>query len=165
MEPLLVYPDPPPPVLSQGLDLAGYPWTAVGGEADIERLEPADGWPGAVVLAVTNPEGAFAMCRALRKGDIPLEPVLLIASAEQLPHLDMREDLFDDFCVLPFQAPELDARLRQRRPDGGIARGRIGVVGAAEDRGPHSVCRRDLERADAVPVADDERGAGRPGTL
>ena len=112
MEPLLVYPDPPPPVLSQGLDLAGYPWTAVGAEADVERLEPADGWPGAVILAVTNPEGAFAMCRALRKGDIPLEPVLLIASAEQLPQLDMREDLFDDFCVLPFHAPELDARLR-----------------------------------------------------
>ena len=47
MEPLLVYPDPPPPVLAQGLDLGGYPWTAVGGDADIKRLEPEDGWPGA----------------------------------------------------------------------------------------------------------------------
>lgn len=112
MEPLLVYPDPPPPVLSQGLDLGGYPWTAVGSEADIDRLEPADGWPGAVIVAVSDPEGAFAMCRALRKGDIPLDPVLVIISAEQLGELDMREDLFDDFCVLPFHAPELDARLR-----------------------------------------------------
>jgi DNA-binding response OmpR family regulator len=113
VEPLLVYPDPPPPVLSQALDLAGYPWTAVAGQADIERLEPVDGWPGAVVVAVTDPDGAFAVCRALRAGDIPLEPVLVVVSAEQLPTLDLREGLFDDFCVLPFQAPELDARLRQ----------------------------------------------------
>ena len=63
MEPLLVFPDPPPPVLSQGLDLGGYPWCAVGSEADVDRLEPADGWPGAVIVAVTDPEGAFAMCR------------------------------------------------------------------------------------------------------
>ena len=42
VEPLLVYPDPPPPVLSQGLDLAGYPWTGVGSESDVERLEPAE---------------------------------------------------------------------------------------------------------------------------
>ncbi len=112
MEPLLVYPDPPPPVLSQGLDLGGYPWTGVGSEADVERLEPVDGWPGAVIVAVTDPEGAFALCRSIRKGDIPLEPVLLIVSAEQLPDLDLREDLFDDFCVLPFQAGELDVRLK-----------------------------------------------------
>lgn len=112
MEPLLVYPDPPPPVLSQGLDLGGYPWTGVGSEADVDRLEPVDGWPGAVIVAVTDPEGAFALCRSIRKGDIPLEPVLLIVSAEQLPDLDLREDLFDDFCVLPFQAGELDVRLK-----------------------------------------------------
>ena len=55
MEPLLVFPDPPPPVLSQGLDLGGYPWTGVGSEADIDRLEPVDGWPGAVVVAVADP--------------------------------------------------------------------------------------------------------------
>ena len=112
MEPLLVFPDPPPPVLSQGLDLCGYPWTAVGNESDVERLEPVDGWPGAVVVAVTDPEGAFALCRSIRKGDIPLEPVLVVVAAEQLNALDLREDLFDDFCVLPFQAGELDARLK-----------------------------------------------------
>ena len=112
MEPLLVHPDPPPPVLSQALDLGGYPWTGVASEADIERLEPVDGWPGAVIVAVGDPETAFAMCRAVRKGDIPLEPVLVVVSAEQLPSLDVREDLFDDFCVLPFQVQELDARLR-----------------------------------------------------
>ncbi len=40
MEPLLVHPDPPPPVLTQALDLAGYPWVAVDTESGIERLEP-----------------------------------------------------------------------------------------------------------------------------
>lgn len=112
MEPLLVFPDPPPPVLTQGLDLGGYPWTGVSSEADIERLEPVDGWPGAVMVAVTEPEAAFALCRALRKGDVPLEPVLVIVAAEQLPDLDFREELFDDFCVLPVDATELDARLK-----------------------------------------------------
>lgn len=112
MEPLLVFPDPPPPVLSQGLDLGGYPWTGVGAESDIERLEPPDGWPGAVVVAVTEPETAFAMCRTLRKGEVPLSPLLVVVAAEQLPLLDFREDLFDDFCVLPVEAGELDARLK-----------------------------------------------------
>ena len=82
MEPLLVFPDPPPPVLSQGLDLGGYPWTGVGSEADVERLEPEEGWPGAVVVGVTDPDGAFALCRAIRKGDIPLEPLLLVVSED-----------------------------------------------------------------------------------
>ena len=112
MEPLLVFPDPPPPVLTHGLDLAGYPWVGVSGEGDADRLEPVDGWPGAVVVAVTDPEGAFALCRSVRKGDVPLEPVLVVVAADQLRDLDLREDLFDDFCILPFQAGELDARLK-----------------------------------------------------
>lgn len=112
MEPILVYPDPPPPVLSQALDLAGYPWRAIDSEGDIDRQEPDDGWPGAVIAAVSDPEGAFDICRALRKNDIPLEPVMVILSAEQLPGLDLRDELFDDFCVLPLLNEELDARLR-----------------------------------------------------
>ncbi|MEA3020969.1 MAG: hypothetical protein QOI47_2493, partial [Actinomycetota bacterium] len=28
MEPLLVFPDPVPPEVAQGLDLGGYPWKA-----------------------------------------------------------------------------------------------------------------------------------------
>ena len=31
-EPLLVFPDPPPALLAQTLDLAGYPWKAVANE-------------------------------------------------------------------------------------------------------------------------------------
>src|SRR5690349_6566589 len=112
MEPLLLYPDPPPPELAQALDLGGYPWKAVAGEADIERLEPEDGWAGAVICADTNAEGAFAVCRAVRKRDLPLEPLLMLVSGAQLGDLELRDDLFDDFCLSPFHPRELEARLK-----------------------------------------------------
>ncbi|HEX4864812.1 MAG TPA: hypothetical protein VFV02_12105, partial [Acidimicrobiales bacterium] len=111
MEPLLLFPDPAPPQLAQALDLGGYPWKSVTSAQVAERAEPDDGWAGAIVCADSDPEGAFAMCRALRKRDIPLEPVLLIVSVSQLPELNLREDLFDDFCVTPWDGPEIDARL------------------------------------------------------
>ena len=82
MEPLLVFPDPPPPALAQALDLGGYPWKAVGtAPTRPTRVEPEDGWAGAVVCADDDPEGAFALCRALRKRDLPLEPLLLVVGA------------------------------------------------------------------------------------
>ncbi|HSL58723.1 MAG TPA: response regulator transcription factor [Acidimicrobiales bacterium] len=112
MEPLLLYPDPPPPELAQALDLAGYPWRAVGDEASIDRLEPADGWAGAIVVADTTPETAFAVCRAVRKRDLPLEPLLLLISGAQLNELELRDDLFDDFQLTPFHPRELEARLK-----------------------------------------------------
>ena len=40
MEPLLIYPDPVPPELAQSLDLVGYPWKAVAGEAALPGAEP-----------------------------------------------------------------------------------------------------------------------------
>jgi DNA-binding response OmpR family regulator len=112
MEPLLLYPDPAPPVLAQALDLAGYPWKAAGGPEAAARLEPEDGWAGAIVCADTDPEGAFALCRTLRKRDLPLEPLLLLVAATQLGDLELREDLFDDFCLAPFHPRELEARLK-----------------------------------------------------
>ena len=111
-EPLLVFPDPPPPLLAQTLDLAGHPWKAVGNVCIATQAEPADGWAGAVVCADEDPEGAFGICRALRKRDSTLEPVLLLVSGAQLGELEMREDLFDDFCLAPFHQKELEARLR-----------------------------------------------------
>jgi DNA-binding response OmpR family regulator len=111
VEPLLIFPDPAPPLLAQALDLGGYTWKSVASPQVAERSEPDDGWSGAIVCADADPEGAFAMCRSLRKRDIPLAPLLLVASVSQLQELNLREDLFDDFCVSPWRGQELDARL------------------------------------------------------
>jgi two-component system alkaline phosphatase synthesis response regulator PhoP len=112
MEPLLVFPDPAPAPLTRGLDDAGYPWKAVKRQADVEDLQPEDGWSGAVVCADADAEGAFALCRAARKRDMPLEPLLLVTREGQLDDLELREDLFDDFVVSPFRPRELEARLK-----------------------------------------------------
>jgi DNA-binding response OmpR family regulator len=112
LEPLLLFPDPPPPEVVQALDLGGYPWKAVSSIESAVRLEPDDGWAGALVCADVDPDGAFALCRSLRKRDIPLEPLLLLVNGAQLVDLELRDDLFDDFCLAPVRQTELDARLK-----------------------------------------------------
>jgi DNA-binding response OmpR family regulator len=112
MESLLVYPDPPPPALTQALELGGYPWKSASGTQAATELEPEDGWSGAVVCADADPEGAFGLCRAVRKRDLALEPLLLVVTEDQLSDLELREDLFDDFCLGPWRPPELEARLK-----------------------------------------------------
>jgi two-component system, OmpR family, alkaline phosphatase synthesis response regulator PhoP len=112
MEPLLLFPDPAPPELAQALDLGGYPWKAVADESAVNRSEPEDGWAGAIICADADPDGAFGLCRSLRKRDLPLEPVLLLVSGTQLGDLELRDDLFDDFCLTPFHPRELEARLK-----------------------------------------------------
>ncbi len=125
MEPLLLFPDPAPPPLAQALDMGGYPWKAASSAQMAERIEPDDGWSGAIVCADADPDAAFALCRALRKRDVPLAPLLLVIDLEQLDELELREDLFDDFCVMAWKGRELEARLahmfwrtgRGTRPD------------------------------------------------
>jgi DNA-binding response OmpR family regulator len=112
MEPLLVYPNPAPSALAEGLDVGGYPWVAVSRADDVVDLQPDDGWSGAIVCADADGAGAFDLCRALRKRDIPLAPVLTVVTGDQLDDLELREDLFDDFVVTPFRPRELEARLK-----------------------------------------------------
>ena len=114
MEPLLIYPDPPVPELAQALDLAGYAWKAVADDLAAGADEPDAGWGGAIVAADTDPDGAFAVCRAIRKAEAPVEPLLLLITGAQLEQLELREDLFDDFCLSPFHPRELEARLRHQ---------------------------------------------------
>ena len=112
MDPLLVFPDPPPPELTQSLDLGGWSWKSCADADAAMAEEPDEGWAGAVVVADTNPEAAFALCRRLRKVEMPLEPLLLVAGANQVTDLEHRDDLFDDFCLAPVRPAELTARLR-----------------------------------------------------
>ena len=111
-QPLLIFPDPPPPLLVQTLDFANIPYIAVANTSVAMSVEPADGWAGAVIVAEEDPENAFGICRALRKGDSPVEGVLLLINAGQLSELEQRENLFDDFCLSPFHPKELEARIR-----------------------------------------------------
>src|SRR4051794_12608426 len=131
MEPLLIFPDPAPPELAQALDLGGYPWKAAASLEVAGRVEPDDGWAGAIVCADADPEAAFALCRALRKRDLPLEPLLLLVTGAQLGELELRDDLFDDFCLAPFQPRELGAR--RKHPFWRAGRGRR--AGLIEDGG------------------------------
>ena len=112
MEALLLFPDPAEPAIAQALDLASFPWKAVTGVEHAAAVEPEDGWSGAVVCADRDPDTAFALCRDLRSRDLPLEPILLVVTPEQLAHLELREDLFDDFALAPANAREVEARLK-----------------------------------------------------
>jgi DNA-binding response OmpR family regulator len=109
---IAVFANPMAPELARTLDLAGYAWKAAGNVSIATQHEPPDGWSGAVVCADEDPEGAFGICRALRKRDAPLEPILLLVSGAQLDELELRDDVFDDFCLSPFHPRELEARLR-----------------------------------------------------
>ena len=110
MQPLLVFPNPAPPDLAQALDLSGWAWSAVA--TPTHALTPPNGgWGGAIVCADDDPDGAFAVCRAIRKGEAPVAPLLLLISGTQLNELEHRDDLFDDFLLTPFHPRELEARL------------------------------------------------------
>ena len=89
MEQVAVHPDPPPPELARTLDFAGYRWTAVGSAEDAARQEPVGGWAGAIVAADVDPDAAWALCRALRKRDTPVSPLLVLVSAGSATSGDM----------------------------------------------------------------------------
>ena len=107
-----MFPDPAPPEVAQAADLGGYPWKPVSTVEDANTAEPDDGWAGAIVCADSQPSAAFALCRALRKRDQPLQPLIVVVDHRQLADLDLREDLFDDLVVLPLRPGELTARLK-----------------------------------------------------
>ena len=70
-----------------------------------------DGWLGGVVCAIDDLPSAVAMCRHVRRREVPLTPLLLVVSVDQITDLQLRDDLFDDFCVLPAGVGEVTARL------------------------------------------------------
>ena len=50
--------------------------------------------------------------RFLRKRDPGNPPVLALVSGAQLAELELRDELFDDFCLSPFHPAELEAHVR-----------------------------------------------------
>jgi DNA-binding response OmpR family regulator len=65
-----------------------------------------------VVSLDEDQEAGWAFLRAVRKRDNAIGSVLLLLSGAQLGDLELRDDLFDDFCLTPFHPRELEARLR-----------------------------------------------------
>ena len=92
MEPWLVFPDPPPAELVQTLELAGHAWKAVADEVAVNRMDDVT-WRGALVVLGDAPEAGLAVCRALRKRDVPVEPVLLLVRGSGLADLELRDDV------------------------------------------------------------------------
>ena len=109
---LVVFPAAPSPDLARTLDLGGFRWKAAGSPEEAAKTEPQAGWSGAVISAEEDPEAAWAFARSLRKRDNPVNSVMLLVTGAQLGDLELRDDLFDDFCLSPFHPRELEARLR-----------------------------------------------------
>ena len=109
---IVVFPGTPSPDLARTLDLGGYRWKAVSTADDAAKIEPQSGWMGAIIACDDDPESAWAFARAVRKRDNPVNSVLLLLTGAQLGDLELRDDLFDDFCLTPFHPRELEARLR-----------------------------------------------------
>ena len=101
-----------PPELARTLDLAGYAWKGVATVEEAAESEPADGWSAAVVEIGDDSEAAWAFCRSLRQHDDGSTRILLLVAGGRLGELDLRDDLYDDFCLSPFHPSELEARLR-----------------------------------------------------
>ncbi len=114
MDPLLCFPEEMPAELDLALRQSGYGHHRVAGlaQADADEGRATEGgWSGAVVSAVGDLSGALALCRHVRRREVALAPLLLVVAAGQVRDLELRDDLFDDFCVLPALPDELCARL------------------------------------------------------
>ena len=112
MEPLLLFPDPAPPELVQALELAGYPWRGVSSPESAVRDEPDDGWSGAIIVADGEAGGGVRSVPRAAQARSTARTSLVLVAAPHLDGLELREDLFDDFCMWPFQPRELEARLK-----------------------------------------------------
>lgn len=112
MTALAVYPSTPSPELAQLLDLGGHVWKPITDESDVDSHEPDDGWLGAIVQVGDDTETAWSVIRSLRRRDNPVAPLLIVLRGIHLGELELRDDLYEDFCLDPFHPRELEARLR-----------------------------------------------------
>ena len=100
------------PELARALDLAGYTWKGVSSAEEASDAEPADGWQAAIIDVSGDADTAWAFARTLRKAEGSSMRVLLLVGGGQLRDLELRDDLFDDFCLTPFHPTEFEARMR-----------------------------------------------------
>jgi DNA-binding response OmpR family regulator len=109
---LVVYGEPVAPELARTLDLAGYAWKAAATAEDAADHEPPDGWAGAIVDCSGGADSGWSFARTVRRRDPSAMRVLVLVTGGQLADLELRDELFDDFCLTPFHPAELEARVR-----------------------------------------------------
>jgi DNA-binding response OmpR family regulator len=109
---LAVHASPVAPELARTLDLGGYRWKSVSSPSEASEHEPAEGWAGVIVDASVDSVSAWAFVRAFRKSSAPGTRLLVLITGAQIGDLELRDELFDDFCLLPVHPAELEARVR-----------------------------------------------------
>jgi len=113
MDPLLCFPVDLPAEVTLALQSAGLNAHSVGGAHEMAAAGgDGGGYAGALVVAGDDMTAAVAFCRHLRLREVPLSPLLLAIGPEHVGDLLLRDDLYDDFCVLPARPHELMARLQ-----------------------------------------------------
>lgn len=90
--------------------MIGLDAVAIGSAEEAARRAPEEGWSGGVIALVDD--GALALCRALRRCEDQVEPLVVILEYGGLQDLELRDDLYDDFMLSPIRPRELEARLR-----------------------------------------------------
>ena len=129
---IAVFADPVSPEVARSLDLAGYAWKGVASTDEAAEGEPADGWSGVIVDCTGDSEQAWAFIRVVRKAESAPAKLMVLVSGGQLADLDLRDDLFDDFCLSPFHPAEFEARVRHLLWDAGETVTRAEVVEYAD---------------------------------
>lgn len=102
------------PELARTLDLGGYRWKNVVTTSDAVDHEPPAGWAGVIVDASDDSVAAWAFIRGFRKS-VPSAAstrLLVLIDGGHLADLELRDELYDDFCLLPFHPSEIEARVR-----------------------------------------------------
>ncbi len=109
---IAVFADPVSPDLARVLDLGGYSWKSIASAEEAAESEPADGWRAAIVDVGGDAESAWAFVRSVRNTDASALRIMVLIGGGQLDDLQLRDDLYDDFCLSPFHPAEFEARLR-----------------------------------------------------
>lgn len=108
MDPLLLWPDPPPIDVVRALDMSGIPWQGWSGDDTILHGKFA----GAIVAVDEVPDRGFLQAKKLRRPEFSGEFIMLLVRGTQLQDLTGAADLYDDFCVVPFHPLEFETRIR-----------------------------------------------------
>lgn len=100
------------PELARSLDLGGYRWKQVESADAAAEHEPDAGWQAVLLDTSEHAESAWSYARSVRHDGETDTKILAMLTGAQIAELELRDDLYDDFCLVPFHPAEFEARLR-----------------------------------------------------